>query len=52
MKKYHSFWNRIIIPNTGSIGDNAIIAAGSVVTKPIPANTIVAGIPATIIKYR
>jgi len=42
----------IIMPNTGSIGDDAIIAAGSVVTKPIPANTIVGGIPAKIIKYR
>lgn len=42
----------IIMHNTDSIGDNAIIAAGSVVTKPIPANAIVAGIPAKIIKYR
>lgn len=42
----------IIMHNTGSIGANAIVAAGSVVTKPIPANAIVAGIPAKIIKYR
>jgi len=42
----------IIMPNTGSIGDNAIVAAGSVVTRPVPANAIVAGIPAKIIKYR
>lgn len=34
------------------IGDNAIIAAGSVVVKDVPANTIVAGNPAKIIKYR
>ena len=50
----NSVWiglNAIIMPNTGSIGDNAIIAAGSVVTKPIPANTIVAGIPAKIINH-
>ena len=33
-----------------SIGDNAIIGAGSVVTKNVPANTIVAGNPAHIIK--
>ena len=33
------------------IGDNAIIAAGSVVVKDVPANAIVAGNPARIIKY-
>jgi acetyltransferase-like isoleucine patch superfamily enzyme len=32
------------------IGDNAIVAAGSVVTKSVPANTIVAGNPAVVIK--
>lgn len=42
----------IIMPNTGVIGDNAIIAAGAVVTQPVPANTIVAGVPAKIIKQR
>ena len=33
------------------IGDNSIIAAYSVVTKDVPANTLVAGNPARIIKY-
>ena len=33
------------------IGDNAIIAAGAIVTKDVPANSIVAGIPAKVIKY-
>ena len=33
-----------------TIGDNAIIAAGSVVTKDVPNNTIVAGVPAKVIK--
>lgn len=34
------------------IGDNAVIAAGSVVVKDVPENAIVAGNPAKIIKYR
>ena len=33
-----------------TIGDNAIIAAGAVVTKDVAANTIVGGIPAHLIK--
>lgn len=34
-----------------SIGDNSIVAAGSVVTKDVPANTIVAGNPAKLLKH-
>ena len=41
--------NVIILPNT-VIGDNVIVGAGSVVTKDIPANSIVVGNPARIIK--
>ncbi|CAM3192126.1 sugar O-acetyltransferase [Filibacter tadaridae] len=33
-----------------TIGDNSVVAAGSVVTKDVPANTIVAGNPARILK--
>lgn len=33
-----------------SIGDNSIVAAGAVVTRDVPENVIVAGVPAKIIK--
>ena len=33
-----------------TIGENAIVGAGSVVTKDIPANSIVAGVPAQILR--
>lgn len=35
-----------------TIGDNAVIGAGAVVTKDVPANAIVAGNPAKVIGYR
>jgi acetyltransferase-like isoleucine patch superfamily enzyme len=38
-----------VIPGV-TIGDNAILAAGAVVTKNVPANTVVGGVPARIIK--
>jgi len=33
-----------------TIGENAIVGAGAVVTKNVPPNTIVAGVPAKVIK--
>ncbi|MFZ1289669.1 MAG: acyltransferase [Melioribacteraceae bacterium] len=33
-----------------TIGENSIIGAGAVVTKDVPANVVVAGVPAKIIK--
>lgn len=33
-----------------TIGENAIVGAGSVVTKNVPANTIVAGVPAKVMR--
>ena len=41
-----------IILDGVTIGENAIIAAGSLVNSDVPANCIVAGIPAKIIKNR
>jgi dTDP-4-amino-4,6-dideoxygalactose transaminase len=38
-----------ILPNT-CVGENAIVGAGSVVTKDVPANAIVAGNPARVLR--
>ena len=40
--------NSTILPGV-SIGDNAIVAAGAVVTKDVAANTVVGGVPAKVI---
>lgn len=41
-----------ILFNCNRIGNNAVVGTGSVVTKDVPDNAIVAGNPARIIKYR
>jgi maltose O-acetyltransferase len=41
----------IILPGV-TIGDGAVLAAGAVVTSDVPANAIVGGVPAKVLKYR
>ena len=41
----HIGTNSIIMPNV-TIGNNCIVGCGSIVTKSVPDNTIVAGVPA------
>lgn len=39
-----------ILPGV-SIGENAVVASGAVVSKNVPNNTVVAGIPAKVVKH-
>ncbi len=41
--------NATVLPGV-TIGDNAVIAAAAVVTKDVPANVVVAGVPAKVIR--
>ena len=34
-----------------TVGENALVGAGSVVTKDVPANAVVAGNPARVFRY-
>ena len=48
----HNVWiggSVTIVPGV-TVGDNAIIGAGSVITKDIPANVIAAGVPCKVIR--
>lgn len=42
--------NSILLPGV-TIGENAVVGAGSVVTKSIPAGSVAAGNPARVLKY-
>lgn len=43
---------RVIVTKGVSIGDGAIVGAGAVVTKDIPAGAIAVGVPARVVKMR
>jgi glycosyltransferase involved in cell wall biosynthesis len=43
--------SKCVILGGVTIGDNSVVGAGSVVTKDVPPNCVVAGNPARIIKY-
>lgn len=39
----------LVMPGV-TIGDNTVIAAGALVTRDIPANSVAAGVPATVVR--
>jgi acetyltransferase-like isoleucine patch superfamily enzyme len=51
IKKGASLGSGATILSGLTIGENAIVGAGSVVTKDVPANSIVAGNPARVLRY-
>jgi acetyltransferase-like isoleucine patch superfamily enzyme len=51
IKKGASIGSGATILSNTTVGENAIVGAGSVVTKDVPANSIVAGNPARVLRY-
>ena len=51
VKKGASIGSGATILSNVSIGENAIVGAGSVVTRNVPANAVVAGNPARLLRY-
>jgi UDP-2-acetamido-3-amino-2,3-dideoxy-glucuronate N-acetyltransferase len=51
IKKGASVGSGTTILSNVTVGENAIVGAGSVVTKDVPANAIVAGNPAKLLRY-
>lgn len=51
VKKGASIGSGATILSKVTIGENAIVGAGSVVTKDVPANAVVAGNPARLLRY-
>jgi acetyltransferase-like isoleucine patch superfamily enzyme len=44
--------DRVTILSGVSVGDGAVLATGSIITKDVPPYAIVAGVPGRVIKYR
>ena len=51
IKKGASIGSGVTILSNTNIGENAIVGAGSVVTKDVPPNAIVDGNPARFLRY-
>ncbi|MHC4165670.1 MAG: acyltransferase [Planctomycetota bacterium] len=43
--------NAVVLPGV-EIGPNSVVGAGAVVTKDVPANVIVAGVPASVVREK
>ena len=42
--------SNVVITKGVTIGDNSVVAAGAVVNRDVPANVVVGGVPATVLK--